>query len=304
MSKEPFIISCFTAEKDYSDLNLPTNHNKSDLEIVSDILLIHDVVVLPQPSENCCSDLWKSEKKKICGALVGLKDRKRKRRSQGDLNFYNSQEYSNLTKYVPPKNKTVDPDFDHELANSDDSDDDTKPLGRPFKPLTIDSQKFIALTKEIKEKIVALCDAEGIDVGPTVAKIGSAILHNAKNKKHYNPKQGMIFTKIAKGEDISQGAKFSHDDGLYLYSSLEIGRDRYTDLKQFCSKHKVNLPCHSYVKRRKLEYVPVEKLQDCFEQGTILLICSQLHSLKLIKYLILLPKEFYMVNRYALKDEI
>ena len=102
----------------------------------------------------------------------------------------------------------------------------------------------------------------------------------------------MIFTKIAKGEDICQGAKFSDVDGLYLYSSLEIGRDRYTDLKQFCSKHKVNLPCHSYVKRRKLEYVPVEKLQDCFEQGTIQLICSQLHSLKLIKYLTLLPKEF------------
>ena len=156
MSKEPIIISCFTAEKDYSDLKLPTNHNKSDLEIVSDILLIHDVVVLPQPSENCCSDLWKSEKKKICGALVGLKDRKRKRRSQGDLNFYNSQVYSNLTKYVPPKNKTVDPDFDNELANNDNSDDDTKPLGRPFKPLTIDSQKFIALTKDIKEKIVTL----------------------------------------------------------------------------------------------------------------------------------------------------
>ena len=40
MEKEPFIISCFTAEKDYSDLKLPTNHNKSDLEIVSDILQV------------------------------------------------------------------------------------------------------------------------------------------------------------------------------------------------------------------------------------------------------------------------
>ena len=78
MSKEPFIISCFTAEKDYSDLNLPKRHNKSDLEIVSDILLIHDVVVLPQPSDNCCKDLWILEKKRICEALNAIKARRRK----------------------------------------------------------------------------------------------------------------------------------------------------------------------------------------------------------------------------------
>ena len=73
MSELQFTISCFTAEKELSDLKLPTNHNKSDLEVVSDILHIHNVVLLPQPSEKCCSDLWIIEKGRICKTLSDLK---------------------------------------------------------------------------------------------------------------------------------------------------------------------------------------------------------------------------------------
>ena len=73
MAEVPFTISCFTAEKDLSDLKLPRNNSKSDIEVVSDILHIHNVVVLPKPSENCCSDLWITEKTRICEALSSIK---------------------------------------------------------------------------------------------------------------------------------------------------------------------------------------------------------------------------------------
>ena len=186
--------------------------------------------------------------------------------------------YPTLTKYVPPLSKTNDPDF--VLDSSDDeSIDDIKELGRPVEKLNLDSksnQKFKALTKQIRELILALCEKEDVDLGRTIAKVGSMMLHGGTNPKHYNYKQAMVFTKIAKGDDdIYQGAEFSDDDSLYLFSSLEIGRDRYTDLKQFCGKHKVQLPCYNNVKKRKIAYVPIEDLYDCFERGTIQLNFSQ-----------------------------
>ena len=262
MAKEPFIISCFTAENDYADLKLPLHHKKSDLEIASDILFIHNVTVLPQPSDD--KELWLAEKKRLCKSLSDIKLRRRKRQSQGDLNFYNSSEYPTLTKHTAPS-KAVDPDFE-----LDDNDVATH-IGAPMKKLDLNSkcnQKFSILTKQIRELILDLCETEDVPVGPCVAKLGSMLLHDAKtNKKHYNYKQAMIFTKIARGDDIYQGAEFCDDDALYLFTSLEVGRDRYTDFKQFCEKHKVKVPCYNKVKKRKLEYVPLEKLDDCFKQG-------------------------------------
>ena len=178
--------------------------------------------------------------------------------------------YPTLTKYVPPLSKTNDPDFE-----LDSSDDDLTTLGRPHEKLDLDSksnQKFKALTKQIRDLILTLCETEDINLGRTVAKVGSMMLHDATNPKHYNYKQAMLFTKIANGEDVYQGAEFGDDDSLYLFSSLEIGRDRYTDFKQFCGKHKVKLPCYNNVKKRKIEYVPLKDLYDCFERGTVQLI--------------------------------
>ena len=93
------------------------------------------------------------------------------------------------------------------------------------------------------------------------------ILHNATDKKNYDYAKGNTFTKISKGECpfAEKEVKLNAEDGLYLMSSLEIGRDRYVTFSQFCRKRRIRCDNYNNIKRRKDEIVP--KVDPCFDQG-------------------------------------
>ena len=82
---------------------------------------------------------------------------------------------------------------------------------------------------------------------------------------HYDKENAAIFSRIANGTDIQQEVSLNADDGLFLMTSLEIGRDRYVNMSQFLRKRKINLPDTNKIKKRRLDVIP--DLEDCFEQG-------------------------------------
>ena len=263
MSFKSVKISCFEAYEAYKKLNLRNKNTK--LETVTEILNEFHVIVQPKPL-NDQDKIWLNESKKIILAWSRILENNRKRKAPGENTFFDSTQYTTLTKVILPKNdQSVDSDFDS--SDLSDGIPTPKKTGRPKISINLDSKTnhdFRLKSKYLREQILSFCEKENLNVGTCLAKIASMILNDTTGK-HYDFKSGQVFSKIAKGQDLQKCANLDAGDGVYLMQSLEIGRNRMIDLKQFLEGRNVHIPNTDIIKRKRMEIVPTP--DDCFSRG-------------------------------------
>ena len=233
------------------------------------------VQILPKPNSNESALVWTSEKDRLCRSLTRIIAQNRKRKDPGNSVFFYSKSYTVFTKVNYPAKSEIDQDFNIESLNIDSDHSNSEMthkakktkvlLGRRKGPISSD-QTFRNRIKPIREQIIKSCKEEGLKISMCIAKLASLIL-NDYTGDFFDKKSGSILHNISKGENPSQQqeVQLSASDGLYLMSTLEIGRDRYVNLSQYCRKRKIIMPNYNKVKKRRLEIVP--ETEDCFDQG-------------------------------------
>ena len=159
-------------------------------------------------------------------------------------------------------------DLELECSSDDEPTTGTKDIGRPKKQLSLkckENQLFRRRIKEVRDKFMFFCEDEHVNTGITLAKLGSMILHDSTNKKHYDLKTAELFKKIATEQDLCKGAELDADDGVYLMQELEIGRDKMINFKQYMETKKVHVVCTAKIAKRRKLILPVP--EDCFKKG-------------------------------------
>jgi hypothetical protein len=111
-------------------------------------------------------------------------------------------------------------------------------------------------SKDIFIKIVDFCNDEGMNMWQFLGIQGKRHYSDKSNKEEYSLEKGKMFQAVAEGRTPFEYQHLQAKAGLYLQTSLDIGRTKYLNLRQFLVPHDINLPNTKKVSEYKQELVP------------------------------------------------
>ena len=100
------------------------------------------------------------------------------------------------------------------------------------------------------------CNEEGMNIWQFLGIQGKRHYLDKRNKEDYSLEKGKMFQAIAEGKTPFEYQHLQAKAGLYLQTSLDIGRAKYLNLRQFLVPHDINLPNTKKVSDYKKELVP------------------------------------------------
>ena len=181
------------------------------LVIVTEVLLKSKVQVQQKPSDIESAKTWTTECDKATSAFNRILKDVQKKKPLGDTAFFNSSEFIIFAKVQRPKleakrgakKKVISP----EIKESE-------------------SRLFKERAQHVREELLKFFKKEGLNVSTGIARLGSMILHDTTDKENYDP-------EIGNGKDPfkEQEVDLSPTDALVLQSTLEIGNDRYVNMR-------------------------------------------------------------------------
>ena len=111
-------------------------------------------------------------------------------------------------------------------------------------------------SKDIFQKMLDFCNEEGMNIWQFLGIQGKRHYLDKRNKEDYSLEKGKMFQAIAEGKTPFEYQHLQAKAGLYLQTSLDIGRAKYLNLRQFLVPHDINLPNTKKVSDYKKELVP------------------------------------------------
>ena len=159
-----------------------------------------------------------------------------------------------------PKN-THFQEMEVEQSDSEmDVDLPTKSTGakkKPFLELT-DRHKRNKL-KDLKSDLKDFCTEEKVDMFTLLGIIGKDIF--LERSDLYDFKIGTFFKEIAEGKDVLEKRFLTPEQGLFIQEYLQLGKMKYSNLKQFLDQF-VHLPGITQVRKLRKSLLPkVERFE-------------------------------------------
>ena len=112
-------------------------------------------------------------------------------------------------------------------------------------------------SKKIFHKMVDFCNEEGMNMWQFLGIQGKRhYLDKSNEEEEYSLEKGKMFQAIAEEKTPFKYQHLQAKAGLYLQTSLAIGRGKYLNLRQFLVPHDINLPNTKKVSEYKQELVP------------------------------------------------
>ena len=111
-------------------------------------------------------------------------------------------------------------------------------------------------SKKIFQQMLDFCNEEGMNMWQFLGIQGKRHYSDKSNREEYSLEKGKMFQAIAEGRTPFEYQHLQAKAGLYLQTSLAIGRTKYLNLRQFLVPHDINLPNTKKVSEYKTELVP------------------------------------------------
>ena len=140
-----------------------------------------------------------------------------------------------------------------EMEHSFQSHGDAGKMGRPRKSLGAVSLRCLkSRTQNLFDLLRETCETEDIELGTLLGYLGRR--YYLQQGEKYDHEKGELFNKIFHGNDPLD-TKLTIEEGLYLQSTLNIGRRRYVDLSQFLKPH-LRLPNTDVLRAKRNQLTP------------------------------------------------
>ena len=111
-------------------------------------------------------------------------------------------------------------------------------------------------SSEIYNEIVQFCKANGQEIDKFLSFQGRRYYLD-KSSEYMNREKGKMFEQIFKGKNPFEYVDVSPRDGLYLQTSLDIGKTKYLNLRKFwLDYYNISLPNTNKVRDFKNDFVP------------------------------------------------
>ena len=111
-------------------------------------------------------------------------------------------------------------------------------------------------SKDIFHEMLDFCNEEGMNMWQFLGIQGKRHYSDKSNREEYSLEKGKMFQAVAEGRTPFEYQHLQAKAGLYLQTSLDIGRTKYLNLRQFLVPHDINLPNTKKVSEYKTELVP------------------------------------------------
>ena len=141
-----------------------------------------------------------------------------------------------------------------------ESEDDTPGAGRPTGSKArledVGPRQMRDRSAEIYNDMVQFCKANGQELDQFLSFQGKRYYLD-KSSEYMNREKGKMFEQIFKGKNPFEYVDVSPRDGLYLQTSLDIGKTKYLSLRKFLlDNYDISLPNTDKVRDFKNDFVP------------------------------------------------
>ena len=140
-----------------------------------------------------------------------------------------------------------------------ESEDDTPGAGRPTGSKArledVGPRQMRDRSAEIYNDMVQFCKANGQELDQFLSFQGKRYYLD-KSSEYMNREKGKMFEQIFKGKNPFEYVDVSPRDGLYLQTSLDIGKTKYLSLRKFLlDNYDISLPNTDKVRDFKNDFV-------------------------------------------------